>query len=78
MKKYFVIYFGEDGISISSHTKKEVEEMVNDETQESEFVDGTAKEYSMDETYPIYKIMIIKGEVVLPKPIEVITKFEIE
>lgn len=81
MKEYFLIYFGEDGISIKSSSKKDIEELINslgenpnDETDH--FVKDTGSKFYMDGgNYPLYKYLIIKGEVIIPKPVEIVKKY---
>ena len=78
MSNYFIINFGEDGISISSANKQDVQKFVDDRIKEDEPFVTKIEEFYMNENYPIYKTMIIKGELIIPKPIEIIKKYEIE
>lgn len=79
MKEYFIIFFGEDGVSIRPATKKEVESLIEEIAMtgmQDTFV--TKSHYiDIDSNYPLYHHMIIKGELVVPKPVQVVTKYEI-
>lgn len=81
-KEYFVIYFGEDGISIKNYTKEETEKLIKDITEDSisttPFVEEFKSNYYMDGgNYPIYQYMILKGSLITPKAVQVVTKYEL-
>lgn len=86
---YFVVYFGEDGITITPQNKEQVEKMVNTLVAETQvarpgslFVekfphDVVSNGWSMNDEYPEGKYLIIKGEMVIPQPIQTVVKYEI-
>lgn len=81
-KEYFIIHFGEDGITISHVTREAVEKLVKqlteDSNKDSPFVDNSAGlDFSMGDNYPIYKYMILKGELVIPHAVETVVKYMI-
>lgn len=78
MSNYFIINFGEDGVSISLANKQDVQKFVDDRIKEDEPFVTKIEEFYINGNYPIYKTMIIKGELIIPKPIEIIKKYEIE
>ena len=79
MSDFFIIVFGEDGISITPANKKDVQNLVNDRVEDDEpFVTEVTKFYMDGGEYPIHKTMIIKGKLIVPKPVEIVKKYEIE
>lgn len=83
-EEYFLIYFGEDGISISKTDKQGVDKLLKEVIEDGiehiteKFDAGKEDMYYMDGgSYPIYKTLIIKGSAILPKSIDTITKLEI-
>lgn len=87
---YFVVYFGEDGITITPQNKEQVERMVNNLVNETKlarpgslFVDTMPRDvlshgWSMNHgEYPEGKYLIIKGEMIIPQPIQTVLKYEI-
>lgn len=77
-QEYFVVYFGEDGISISRSTKEQVQNRLNSDPNGKYVTNNNIKDFYADGgVYPLYETMIIKGELVVPRKIEVITKLEI-
>ena len=76
-KEYFIVYFGEDGITIDVRSKEQVQKML-DSDPDGEYVSKLEERYEADGgPYPIYKTMIIKGDLVVPKPVEIVKKLEI-
>lgn len=78
MGNYFVICVSEDGdLSIRSFTRKEILKEINDGE-----VNPNACRHFIDESNPMYwgenNTLIIKGEIVSPKGVKVVTEFDIE
>jgi len=82
---YFVIYFGEDGMTVTPMNEKSIESLLNDKAEEGMehptegFVDADGvKRFQMDGgDYPLYKHLIIKGEAVMPKAVNTVTSFKL-
>jgi len=82
--KYFVLHSSEDGTSMSIFNYEElIKEVLNTDDGEAYF--GTSKTMTEEEAkkdgmeyWPSDKILIIKGKVVIPKPIKVVKEFEVE
>lgn len=72
---YFLIHCSEDGdISVKQYSKDELLRLLKDEDYGFiEFFDKMPKDS------PVYweKVLIIKGEIMCPKPIEVVKQYEI-
>lgn len=80
MKEYIVLRCNDDGeTKITYYTKQELEDWLNDEDEinidSSTFLDSSDTElpWSVDGSW----YLIIKGQVVVPQPKQVITRFEI-
>jgi hypothetical protein len=72
---YFVLSASEDGLNISTHTKDALEKKLNDKW-------WGEKQVFHDKIPPGFPdrdlgIVIIKGQVVMPKPVTVVTKLEL-
>jgi hypothetical protein len=76
-KEYMVLYCNDDGeTKITYYNKQELESWLNsDWTEGATYLDNTTTEmpWSVDGSY----YMIIKGQVVVPQPKQIITKYEI-
>lgn len=83
MSNYYRIYFGDDHVSVENLTKEEVIEAINGE-DEDPFSDKMSaelekgKSIGWPEDCECYQSVIIKGEIVIPKAIEKVTKYEID
>ena len=83
MSNYYRIYFGEDHVSVENLTKEEVLEELN-EYNENDFSSKMSidlrKGESVDwpEKCECYKSVIIKGEVIIPQKVEVVTKYSVD
>jgi hypothetical protein len=76
MEKYFVIGMSEDGDPFHYiMSKEELEEFL--EENEQDFMSEKDLEDHSDSNYWNDSILIIKGEIVIPKPIEVVTKYKL-
>jgi hypothetical protein len=80
MKEYIVLHCNNDGeTEIKYYTKQELEEWLNDEDEVNikydTFLDSSDTElpWSVDGSW----YLIIKGQVVVPQPKQVVTKLEI-
>lgn len=81
-ENYFVITSGEDGISISRMSRKELEKSLkDDEWGKVKFLKhlpsidkGCFQDNDEDEP----STLIIKGEIVIPKPVTKVTEYEIQ
>lgn len=79
---YFLIYFGEDGISIEVTDKQGAEKLVKDLSQD--YPSGIpvlgkpiAKRYYIDGgSYPLNKYLILEGSVVVPQVVSTITEYK--
>jgi hypothetical protein len=81
-KEYFLIHFGEDGITIEPKTKAEINRFLEDMAAdgpggEENFMDGSYDRYEMRGEYPIYKYLIIKGEAVIPQIVKTVTELKL-
>lgn len=77
MEKYFIIGMSEDGEPFHYiMTKKRLQEFL-EENPEQEFMTEEDLKENRDLNYWNDAILIIKGEIVIPKPVEVVTKFEV-
>lgn len=81
--KYFVIRSSEDGeVYLSEMTKDQLENSMTpppgeDRAEiEADEICGSARGWD-DRKESSCAVLIIKGEVVVPKPVEVVTKFEL-
>ena len=85
MSNYYRIYFGEGYVSVENLSKEDILDNLNDEEEEE---DGFSEKMSIDlkegksvewpENCECYKSIIIKGEIIFPKKVQVVTKFTIE
>lgn len=82
--EYLVIYFGEDGMTITPMDQKKLNKLMDDIVEEGidhpteRFVKAEDKRFYMDGgEYPLYKYMIIKGESILPKISSSVTKMTV-
>ena len=84
MKNYFRIYFGEGHVSVENLSKDDLLNILNDEDEpdcisekmSNDLKAGESQEWP--ENCECYKSIIIKGEIVFPKEVKVVTKFEID
>ncbi len=77
---YFIICSDEDGMDIYQYSREELEELLNDEDHEkTHFFDHvpTSDKGCWTEG-PENSILIIKGEIIVPKAVTKVTKFEVE
>lgn len=76
-KEYIVLYCNDDGeTEVNYYSRCELESWLNEyRTESTVFLDNSEKmiPWSVDGTY----YMIIKGQVIIPKAKQVITKYEI-
>lgn len=81
---YIVVTASEDGdIRIKKYIQKELTEFINDEEEGNfdtdDFVTGKMVETNPD---PMYwggnSILIIKGKIVVPKPVKIVSAYEVE
>lgn len=81
-QSYFILTSGEDGISISMISKSALEKGL----KQNDFGDNVK---FLDHVPPIDKgcweqdedentVLIIKGEIVVPKPVQKVTEYEVE
>ena len=78
MKYLFVISSNEDGeVTVEQLGEEEFIERINDEEYYGE-VNFLDKISQIDPNYWGNKLLVIRGEIVIPKPVEKITKYEIE
>jgi hypothetical protein len=87
VSKYFVISVSEDGIYVEAMTKEELERELQ---QEIEDYEGDGPQYldalpeaGVDEWNRVLQTnerlkLIIKGKIVVPKPRQVVTRYEID
>jgi hypothetical protein len=71
---YIVIECTADGVSVTSYDEDRLQDMLT----EHDNVDFVKDFDEIDPNYWDGKIMIIKGDIVVPKPKRVITKFALE
>ena len=77
MDKYYLIYFGEDGVTVEEMTKEKLEKQLNNNEYEgTSFLDNATNEPNSE--YLSHVAIIIKGEIITPKPVEVVKTYEIE
>ena len=76
MKEYIVLYCNDDGeTSIEYYTKQELESWLDEYGEGATFLDSSESQltWSVEGSY----YMIIKGQVIVPKPKQIITKYGI-
>ena len=79
MDKYYLIYFGEDGVTVNKRTKDEIQNEINKDPEGYHFIDNEEiNSGSIDSEYTSHRHLIIKGEVVVPKATEIAISYEIE
>jgi len=72
---YFQITTSPDGIYIEMKTKEQIENDINDpDVIAPSFLSEIT---NMDPNYWGSKTLIIKGEIVVPNPVETVVKFEV-
>ena len=76
-KEYIVLYCNDDGeTSITYYNKQELESLLNSDWSEgATYLDSTETTipWSVEGTY----YMIIKGQVIVPQPKQIVAKYEI-
>ena len=81
---YVVITASEDGdIRVKKYTQEELTKFINDEEEgdfdTDDFVNGKMLESNSD---PMYwggnSILIIKGKIIIPKPVKIVSAYEVE
>lgn len=79
MDKYYLIYFGEDGVTVKEKDKNEILKEINEDPEEYHFIDNDEITSSrIDSEYISHRHLIIKGEVVVPKATEIAITYEME
>lgn len=84
MNKYYVIYFGEDGVTIETFTKDELLEKINDEDESLLVSDSMSINVNGKKgiTWPTncepHKTIIIEGKTVIPYAVEKVTEYKID
>lgn len=75
---YFVLRGTEDGVRVSQYTKQELEAYLNDPDirEDCRPIALSQVPYSLMETRE-NEVVIIKGEVVVPKQVQVVTKYDV-
>ncbi len=83
-KKYFILHSGEDGVSVEHVSEKDMlaaitpnEDGCTDYGEQVNFLTEMPSEFKGNWEADQNSILIIKGEIVIPKPIKVVTKFEL-
>ncbi len=77
MDKYYLIYFGEDGVTVDETTKDKLEKELSDGEYEGTTFLANAENQPSSE-YLTHAAIIIKGKIIDPKPVEVVKTYEIE
>lgn len=75
--KYFVISTGEDGTSIEAMDKEELLKRLDDKDHYGDKHIYKEKPSCIDTMYWNDSLLIIKGEIVTPTPVEVVKKWEV-
>lgn len=75
---YFIFEVNDDGFSryTGPMTPEQLQKNLLERSGESSFYDGTKLDYFQAEYEP-GKILIIKGEIVVPQPVKVATSYKI-
>lgn len=81
-QKYYVIDSTEDGYDVSEMTEEELLKNLDDEIQDASDdpgceVTASLKKFPKDGDIPVYSRLIIKGEIIVPQPVEVVKKFRL-
>lgn len=77
MDKYYLIYFGEHGVTVKETTREKLKkEFGNGDYEGTTFFDEAT--IDMDSEYLSHAAIIIKGKIIAPKPVEVVKTYEIE
>jgi hypothetical protein len=72
--EYIAVYFGEDGVCLTPHTKKSLEVFLYDAAEEEyEFLDSLPDD--PEDVAVTYKHLLIKGSIVVPEPVETVVKY---
>lgn len=78
---YFAIYTSEDGdVTISEFTKEELERNLNEKAwgEDIQMLAKTGGKLKGLDLRNLAGLLIIKGEIILPKPQEVVTKYGVD
>ena len=76
MDKYFEIYFGKDGVTIDETTKEKLTQKLNtDYFRGTDFIANVGRD-NINSEYIEHKVLIIKGKIIDPKPVEVVETYE--
>ena len=85
---YLVLYSSEDGLNISHiKTKKELLEKITPDKDgyiywgnfdSIKFLDRIPGDFYRFKDYATHELLIVKAEVVTPRPVEVVTKMDID
>jgi len=73
-KEYFFIFSGEDGISIDNYSKEELKQVIKDEDYGPMVF---KEELGNDINLWTKNTLIIKGEIIVPKPKTIVTDYEV-
>ncbi len=82
-EKYYIIEVSEDGyISVTENSPEDIAKLINveDESWEQEIVETECNSYMPNVSDPkdwSKRILIIKGKIVAPKGVTMVTKYEI-
>ncbi len=76
-EKYFIIGMSEDGDPFHYIMSKEELEEFLEENSEQDFMDEEDLKNYSDSNYWNDSILIIKGEIIIPEPVEVVTKYKL-
>ena len=71
---YFLIYSSEDGISVTPYKKDDLLEVLKENREYYEYVSDLSEH---DPEYWEGNVLIIKGEIITPKPIKVVEEYEV-
>lgn len=83
METYFVLTSGEDGIRIEQISKRELEERLSTQYYGSDpaillsLPKMSRGHFIVPDAGDRAKVLIIKGQVVTPKPVKIVTRFEL-
>lgn len=83
MTNYYCIHILEDDVCIEKMTKEQILKELNEENMELDILEENIfAKSSLNSIYTsdleVHKSILIKGEIIFPKPIKKVTKWEID
>ena len=84
MTNYYLVYFGESGVTFEPLSKETLLKELNEGDKGIEISAemsknlNSGKEINWPDRCDVYRHIIIKGEVIIPKEVETVTEYKID